>query len=67
MRFEENKFAEKLGVKIGYLFGYFLFTTILFFLLRLTDKIPSNWIYLDIMIITFLITLIGITLKKFLK
>ena len=67
MNFQENKTFEKLGEKIGYLFGYFLFTTILFFILVLLGKIPESWSYGHVMGITILIAIIGILLNKFVK
>lgn len=63
---QKNK-VEVLGKRVGYIFGYFLFTTILFFMLRLLNKIPYKWNYLHIMGITLTITLIGIGIKKLLK
>jgi len=51
----------------GYIFAYFLFTTILFFLLSLLHKIPSSWNYFSIMAITFAIALAGIIIKELLK
>ena len=52
---------------IGYLFGYFLFTTILFFILTFLDKLPENWSYFHIMGLILLIVLIGTLLKRMLK
>jgi len=67
MIFEENKTIEKLGEKLGYIFSYFLFTTILFFILTLLEKIPESWYYPHVMGITILIALIGIGIKKLLR
>ena len=67
MIFEENKKIINLGEKFGYLFSYFLFTTILFFILMLLKKIPESWSYIHIMGITILIALIGIVTKRLLK
>jgi len=67
MIFEENKTIEKVGERIGYIFSYFLFTTILFLILILLKKIPESWSYLHIMGITILIAFIGAIIKKFLK
>jgi len=63
---KSNK-KEKVGKKIGYIFSYFLFTTILFYLLTFLDKIPSHWTYLHMVVITFLIVLIGIFIGGRLK
>ena len=67
MIFEENKAIEKVGEKLGYVFSYFLFTTILFFILSLLKKIPETWPYFHVMGITILIALIGIGIKRLLK
>ena len=67
MTFEQNKGIEKLGEKIGFIFSYFLFTTILFFILVLLKKIPESWSYLYVMGITILIVLIGAIIKRLLK
>ncbi len=67
MLFEQNNSIERFGEKIGYIFAYFLFTTILFFILRLLNKIPDSWPYFYIIIITFLIALLGIVIKRFLE
>lgn len=67
MFFEESKSIEKFGEKIGYIVAYFLFTTILFFILAVLNKIPPSWSYLHIMGITFLITLTGILIKRFFR
>jgi len=67
MIFEKNETAEKLGERLGYIFSYFLFTTILFFILTLLEKIPESWSYPYVMGITILIASIGIGIKRFLR
>ena len=67
MIFEQNKAIEKLGEILGYIFSYFLFTTILFFILMLFKKIPESLSYFHVMGITILIALTGAIIKKFLK
>ena len=67
MKFEENKNFEIFGWKIGYLFSYFLFTTALFLILAFLNKLPNNWDYLNIMLITIFIALVGIIFKRLLK
>jgi len=67
MIFEENKTIEILGEKLGYIFGYFLFTTILFFILMVLKKIPESWSYIHIMGIVALIILVSAVIKRFLK
>lgn len=67
MIFEQNKSIEKFGQRTGYIFSYFLFTTILFFILTLLDKIPESWSYFRVMGITILIVFIGFLIKRLLK
>ena len=67
MIFEENKTIEKLSEKLGYIFSYFLFTTILFLILIFLKKIPESWSYFHVMGITILIAVIGIAIRRFLK
>lgn len=67
MIFEQNKGVEKFGEKVGYIFAYFFFTTILFLILMLLNKIPSSWSYMNIMAITFIIALVGMITKRLLK
>ena len=67
MILKQNTLIEKFGNKIGYLFSYLLFTTILFFILGWLNKIPDSWTYLHIMAATFLIALFGTFIKRFLK
>jgi len=63
----ENKTIENFGKRIGYIFSYFLFTTILFFILTILKKIPETWSYAHLMGITTLIALAGTLVKRFLK
>jgi hypothetical protein len=67
MIFEQDKSTEKLGEKIGFAAGYFLFTTILFLILLLLNKLPASWTYLHIMAITLVIVLMGFLVKRLLK
>jgi hypothetical protein len=67
MIFEKSKTIEKIGLKIGFVFSYFMFTTILFFVMVFLDKLPATWNYGYIMIITLAITLLGAYVKKVLQ
>jgi hypothetical protein len=64
---EQNKSMEMVGQKIGYLFSYILFTTIVFFIFSFLDKLPANWSFYHIMGITLLISIAGIIVKVILK
>lgn len=63
----EGNFNEKIGERAGYLASYLLFTTILFFVLKLSNKMPESWDYTNVMLITFIIALIGVIIKRLLK
>ena len=64
---ENSNINQKTGVVIGYIFSYAIFTTILFYILKLTKKLPSNWSIFQIIGITLIIVIIGLILKKLLK
>ncbi len=65
MDFKPKK--DKIPQIIGYTIMYFIFTTILFFILILTDKLPINWNYFHVLIITLFIILLGRLIKLLLK
>lgn len=67
MQIEKNKLAETFGRIIGYVFAYIVFTTILYFLLRFINKLPSSWTYFHVAGVTICISLIGIIIKRLLK
>ena len=54
-------------VVLGYVIMYLIFTTILYFILNLLNKLPETWTYLHIMTITLTIILIAKLTKGFLK
>lgn len=66
MQFEENKTAYLFGKCAGYIFGYAIFTTLLFLVLTFTHKIPDSWNIIHIIVITLSITLLGTILNKWL-
>ncbi len=67
MNFNEKNHTEKIGRITGFLVMYFIFTTILFFILKLTNKLPAKWTYIHIMIIVVLILFLGNLIKFLLK
>ena len=67
MKFEEKNSLIKFGEVSGYLISYFIFTTILFFMLTIFSKLPEGWNYLHIMATTFIIALLGTLIKYLLK
>ncbi len=67
MIFERNDSIRKFGERLGYVFAYFLSTTLLFFALVLSHKLPASWSYLHIMIIVIIIASLGALITKILK
>ncbi len=55
---------EGLGSTVGYIASYFVFTTVLFFVLTYVGKLPETWTYFHIMAIVLLIAGIGYSLKR---
>jgi len=47
----------------GFVIMYFVFTTILYFILKFADKLPDTLNYFSLMIITLFIILVGILIK----
>lgn len=64
---KEKTSLEQTGIVIGFLLGYSMFTTVWYFVLYHTKRIPSDWSILNIVLITGLIVLFGFYLKKELK
>ncbi|MAG47622.1 hypothetical protein CL617_03375 [archaeon] len=64
MVFKQENRIQEFGENIGYLFSYFLFTTVLFFILSLTNRGIS---YFYVMVIVLVITLFGVYLKRILR
>ena len=67
LKFKSGKKIEKSGKIIGYLIAYFIFTTILYFILKFSKRVPSDWGYPHIMILTLFIVLLGTLIKLLLK
>lgn len=67
MEFDMVKKRSKVGEFSGFVFGFFLFTTILFLILKLLDKLPDTWSYLHIIGITVLITFTGTAIRRTLR
>lgn len=67
MIFEQKKVIEKIGEKTGYILGYILFNTVLFYMLILSNKLPQKWSYFHVAGVTLVIACIGIVLNRFLR
>ncbi len=67
LKFEKSTIDEKIGAGAGFLVSYFVFTTLLFFILYFLHKLPANWTYFHIAGITLAITIIGLLLNRYLR
>lgn len=67
MDFEENRFILQFAEKVGFTFSYFIFTIMMFFMLKFTGKIPKAWGILQFVPITLAIVIVGLIFKRLLK
>lgn len=67
MDFQTADKFELYGKMSGFFLSYALFTTILYVILSLLDKLPSSWNIIHIILLTFIITIFGGTLKRWLQ
>jgi hypothetical protein len=65
MQFEEKSF-EDIGQKCGFVFSYFIFTTLLFAVFALSHNL-HGLTYFHIMGITLVIVIVGMAVKRFLQ
>lgn len=62
----EKGVSEKVGEALGFLISYLVFTTILYLIFLWFDKLNSIG-YIHIMLLTLLITAVGIMIQRLLK
>jgi hypothetical protein len=67
IKFKRDNSIEGLGRMAGYIFSYLMFTTILYFLLVALKKMPGNWTYFHIALLSFCLSLSGEILKRLLR
>ena len=67
MKFEENRFAEKLGFGVGYLFSFLLFTLIFSAILTFSRVLKSYWSYLYILLGVIGVVILAKILNRLLK
>ncbi len=67
MQFEINPIYRKIGALIGFAIAYCIFTTMLFFVLKFTGKLPSSWSFVNVIGITFSVIALGILTKRVLQ
>ena len=59
--------GKSIGKIAGFIAVYFVFTTILYFILVLLKKIPENWNYGYVVLLTMFIVLLGTLIKMLLR
>jgi hypothetical protein len=68
MDFKQNHSKKRFSEDTGYILGYLLFTIGVYLLLVLLNRIPNTGIsFIKVSISTFILTLLGIFIKKLLK
>lgn len=63
----QDTLIGRVGRRAGFLFAYFLFTTMLFLIMTVLGKMPAFWSYFHVMGVTFLVTLAGVVAVRFLR
>lgn len=66
MNFKSNQ-NSKGYEKLGFIVMYFIFTIVLYLILKFLNKLPENWGIFHIIILTLIIVLVGTILRKLLK
>ncbi len=59
MRFKTTNISRTIGEKTGYVTAYIIFSTILYFILKLFNKIPDDWNFVYILPFTYTVVLLG--------
>lgn len=60
-------FLEKEGKMAGFIFSFFVFSTLLYFFLSLLNKLPEGWTIYNTTLITLSILAISYIIKKTLE
>ena len=61
---EDNACMRYAGKTLGFLAGYLLFTTVLFFVLRTLEKLPAQRSFFHVMALTLAVTAAGLVVKR---
>tara|TARA_Y100000310_G_scaffold307622_1_gene349899 strand:- start:635 stop:838 length:204 start_codon:yes stop_codon:yes gene_type:complete len=59
--------TEKWGKRIGFVIMYFIFFNILYFILKITHRLPESNAYITISLIALTIVLLGTLIKYWLR
>ncbi len=61
------RLQERVGTALGFLLAYAIFTTALFVLLKLTNKLPTQWTLTHIAFITLAIVAAAALVRRLLR
>ena len=67
MNFNETNQFFKIGEKLGFVTSYFIFTTFIYLVISFLNKLPDSWGYINVATITLLVTLVNISINRFLE
>lgn len=67
LNFEKKQEGSKIGKFFGFFISYIVFTTILYFILKILDRLPESISYFHMYILTTYIILIGLLTNKIIK
>jgi len=67
MKIEEKEQKYNIGKIIGYSLMFFLFTTILYFILLFLEKLPKFGGYFSVILLVLILVLIGRSIKYWLS
>jgi hypothetical protein len=59
--------AKEVGKFFGFVGMFFIFSTILYFLLKILEKLLLNWNFFYVVLITLGVSIIGYSLNKLLR
>ena len=65
--FHRGEKLGNIGEKVGFIFSYCIFTSVLFLSFSLMNKLPQGWGFFHVAGVTLLVTLSGFVLAGFLE
>ena len=57
----------KMGTYVGFVGMFVIFSTILFFVLKIFDRIPDSWTYVHIFLVSLPILFVGVVVRKWVE
>jgi len=67
MIFQQQSNGETIGKYVGFILGFFVFTTVLFLLLTFLGKLTDSWSYVYVAGIVLAISLVGWGIRRFFR